>query len=59
MVKRILKMEVKLEDGKKRVIFFPVVIDDGQKKMSKKSLLARKENIKKNEYYVKRSRMIN
>ncbi len=59
MVKRILKMEVKLEDGKKRVIFFPVVIDDGQEKMSKKSLLAKRKNIKKQEYYVKRSRMIN
>ncbi len=59
MDKRILKMEVRLEDGSKRVIFFPVVIKYGQEKVLNNSLLARGKKTGKEKQYVKRSNLLN
>ncbi len=59
MVKRILKMQVTMGNGEKRVIFFPVVIDNGQEKLSKKPLPSKRKNNKKNVSCVKRSLLTN
>ena len=37
MTKRIFKMEIKLEDGKKKTIFFPVAVYSDKEKKAKKS----------------------